>query len=325
MQEPASPSRGGEDKPAGTTPNRNPRNTLNTALAVRMHRRAEAAKNAQAEKTWSGWWRHRARPAVEKNLEKPDANSWKGFLVHWGILGLIFTSTVCFCAETVPEYWKAYSKIWMWAEVTPQRHRGQQFLRGDVIGLELFCSWINIGNTFSSLILVNRKLFLSNYSQIFFATAFCLEYSLRLLVTSKPALEFITEPLNIFDLLSFLPTLIVLGLPAGATPSVLLSDLRILRVFRLTRVFKFGRYSEEMQYLVEGLMGARTSFVLLFSLLLLAMVFFSFLLFLLEQGELDTKKNCRARVDEPHYSGCSPYKDVPTGLYWAITTITTVG
>merc|ERR1711933_497311 len=32
-----------------------------------------------------------------------------------------------------------------------------------------------------------------------------------------------------------------------------------------------------------------------------------------------------SRPDEIHYTGCSPFQDVPTAVYWSMTTITTVG
>eukprot|EP00391_Amoebophrya_sp_Ameob2_P010382 CAMPEP_0178988630 /NCGR_PEP_ID=MMETSP0795-20121207/3910_1 /TAXON_ID=88552 /ORGANISM="Amoebophrya sp., Strain Ameob2" /LENGTH=1044 /DNA_ID=CAMNT_0020679911 /DNA_START=169 /DNA_END=3304 /DNA_ORIENTATION=- len=151
--------------------------------------------------------------------------------------------------------------------------------------------------------------------ELFFVSVFTFEYLLRLGVTSKPYKEFLLEPLNVCDVLSVVPTWLIL------VWDVPLHDQRWWRIFRLFWVFKFGRHSTEMNYIVKGMAQATTSFVLLVSFLVLALIFFSYLMWVAERGEWDDLKSS----DEPHYSGCSPFENVPTAIYWAITAITTVG
>ncbi|CAD7965528.1 unnamed protein product [Amoebophrya sp. A120] len=157
--------------------------------------------------------------------------------------------------------------------------------------------------------------------ELVFVTIFTIEYLARLTVTSKPYREFLLTPLNILDVVSVVPTWVSLLAEDGYW----IHDQRIFRIFRLFWVFKFGRHSTEMNYIVTGMIESRTSFLLLSTFLVLALVFFSYLMFSVERGEWDEARGCFARADEPHYSGCSPYADVPTAIYWAITTVTTVG
>ena len=58
---------------------------------------------------------------------------------------------------------------------------------------------------------------------------------------------------------------------------------------------------------------------------MLALVFFSFLMWFAERGEWDAAKNCYVRKNENHFTMCSPYQSVPDSVWWAVTTLTTVG
>merc|ERR1712203_1151745 len=102
-------------------------------------------------------------------------------------------------------------------------------------------------------------------------------------------------------------------------------DMRVLRVFRLMRIFKLGRHSSDLNFIFSGLAQARVAFMLLGFLMFLALIFFSFLLYTFEKGTWDEKLECYKRLDEVHYTGCSPFQSVPMAFWWGITTLTTVG
>jgi len=167
------------------------------------------------------------------------------------------------------------------------------------------------------------------YTELVFVLIFTAELAIRATVTDKQQSEFWTDMMNLIDLMSLLPfyaAAIQLRIPHpesedGAEPP----DMRVLRIFRLMRVFKLTRHSSDLHFIFAGLAQAKVSFMLLGFLLMVALVFFSFLLFMTEAGEYDARLKCFVRKDEVHYSGCSPYQSVPLAFWWAITTLTTVG
>jgi len=156
-------------------------------------------------------------------------------------------------------------------------------------------------------------------SEIFFVIVFSLEYTIRFIVTSKGKMNFILDTSNMIDAVAILPFYISLLF------TMPISDLRVIRVFRLMRVFKLIRFSQDLQFIVQGISSTRTAFFLLGFLLMLALIFFSFLMWFFERGAWDAKLNCYVRPGEVHFTGCSPYQSVPDSLWWAVTTLTTVG
>lgn len=112
-------------------------------------------------------------------------------------------------------------------------------------------------------------------------------------------LRYMATPLAIVDLLAVLP--FFLGIFVEL-------DLRTLRVLRLLRIFKLTRYSSAMHMLVAVLrQEARAVGAILFILIVL-MVFMGSLMYLLEHPV------------QPHI-----YPDIPTSMWWAIVTLTTLG
>ncbi len=112
-------------------------------------------------------------------------------------------------------------------------------------------------------------------------------------------LRYMATPLAIVDLLAVLP--FFLGIFVEL-------DLRTLRVLRLLRIFKLTRYSSAMHMLVAVLrQEARAVGAILF-ILVVMMVFMGSLMYLLEHPA------------QPH-----TYPDIPTSMWWAIVTLTTLG
>lgn len=163
------------------------------------------------------------------------------------------------------------------------------------------------------------------YAEIFFVILFSIEISLRFWATPQTTKEFLTDFMNIIDLLSILPFYFELTMIMFTGAAAVQVDLRFLRAFRLTRMLKMGRFSSELQLLVEGFIRARVSIAMLIATLVLGMVFFATIMWIIERGLWDANLQCYARPGEITYNGCSPFDSVPAGFWWGITTMTTVG
>jgi voltage-gated potassium channel len=103
----------------------------------------------------------------------------------------------------------------------------------------------------------------------------------------------------IIDLLAILPFYLSL---------IFNIDLRVLRVLRLIRFFKLSRYSPAMHSLIRVLTNERRTLIGAGLLLIAAMLISSTGMYFLEHNEPDSK-----------------FSSVPESMYWAITTLTTVG
>jgi voltage-gated potassium channel len=112
-------------------------------------------------------------------------------------------------------------------------------------------------------------------------------------------LTFALRPLMIIDFLAVAPSLV--GQFFGF-------DLRVLRIFRLFRLLKLARYSQALQALLSVLLAERSALFASTILLLATTCFFGELMHLAE-GSI-----------QPHALGT-----MPGAMYWAITTLATVG
>ena len=134
-----------------------------------------------------------------------------------------------------------------------------------------------------------------------FTILFTLEYALRLYSSPKPR-TYIFSFYGIVDLLSILPTYIAFIFPSA----IYLIVIRIMRVLRIFRILKLFRYMGEANLLFSALLHARRKIeVFLFSVLTLITIFGA-MMFIIEGPE-------------------NGFTDIPTSVYWAIVTITTVG
>ena len=135
----------------------------------------------------------------------------------------------------------------------------------------------------------------------FFTILFSIEYVLRLISVRRPwryALSFF----GIIDILSILPTYLSLFVPGVQY----LLTVRILRLLRIFRVFKLTEYLTEAQILNNALRASAKK-IGVFILAVLALV---------------TVIGSVMYVIEGEENG---FKDIPTSIYWAIVTLTTVG
>ena len=112
-------------------------------------------------------------------------------------------------------------------------------------------------------------------------------------------LTFALRPLMIVDFLAFAPSYLAFLLPV---------DLRMLRIFRLLRLVKLARYSQALPALLGVLYAQRSALFASFILTLCAMCASGELMYIAE-GKV-----------QPNVFG-----SMPDAMYWAITTLTTVG
>jgi voltage-gated potassium channel len=135
----------------------------------------------------------------------------------------------------------------------------------------------------------------------FFTILFTIEYLARIVSVQRPW-RYVTSFFGIVDLLSVLPTYLAFFLPETHA----LIDVRILRLLRVFRIFKLTDYIEEYQMLAEALAASRRKILVFLSAVLMVVLILGTLLYVVEGPE-------------------HGFKDIPTSVYWAVTTITTVG
>jgi voltage-gated potassium channel len=135
----------------------------------------------------------------------------------------------------------------------------------------------------------------------FFTIAFSVEYLLRI-YSSHERLKYIFSFFGIIDLLAVLPTYLALLFP----DLHVLVDVRIFRLIRVFRVFKLTAYLTEYQHLAAAMAASRKKILVFLSVVLVVVMVMGTLMYVVEGGE-------------------NGFTSIPVGIYWAITTMTTVG
>jgi len=135
----------------------------------------------------------------------------------------------------------------------------------------------------------------------FFTLLFTAEYVLRLLCVRYP-LRYVTSAFGLVDLLAIAPTYLALLFPELHA----LIDVRVLRMLRVFRIFKLGAYINEFSELYEALRSSRRKISAFISFVLLVVIVMGTLMYVVEGPE-------------------NGFSSVPASVYWAITTMTTVG
>ncbi|MDX5379488.1 MAG: ion transporter [Halomonas sp.] len=134
-----------------------------------------------------------------------------------------------------------------------------------------------------------------------FTLAFTVELVVRLIILDKP-LRYLRSFYGVIDVIAILPTWLMLLLP-GTQTLVIVRLLRVLRIFRVLRLMQFVG---EGRLLVEALLRSwHQIFLFLFTMFLLVTLFAA-LVYMIEPAE-------------------AGFSSIPTAIYWAIVTLTTVG
>jgi len=153
-----------------------------------------------------------------------------------------------------------------------------------------------------------------NDSIFFSVIVFSIEYVLRIwtsvennqsLVANdsplKKRLRYMRSPAAIVDFLAILPFYIALLGPSTV-------DLRILRAFRLLRIFKLTRYSQSMTLMLTAISDHLRSFIAAITILMIVMLLAASGMYVFEK---------EAQPDA--------FGSIPHAMWWAFATLTTVG
>lgn len=134
-----------------------------------------------------------------------------------------------------------------------------------------------------------------------FTLLFTVEFGLRIWC-AQSRMGYLRSFYGIIDLLAVLPTYLAIFMPGAS----FLLMVRLLRVLRVFRVLKLIRYMDEANTLMRSLYQSRRKILVFFSSLFILVTLFGSLLYVVEGPE-------------------NGFTSIPTGIYWAIVTITTVG
>jgi len=134
-----------------------------------------------------------------------------------------------------------------------------------------------------------------------FTILFSLEYVLRLMSVRRP-LRYATSFFGIVDLLAVLPTYMSLFVD-GAQALLVIRALRLLRIFR---VFRATTFSGELTLLVHAVRASQVKITVFLLAVLTIVLILGATIYAVEGPE-------------------NGFESIPTGIYWAVVTITTVG
>jgi voltage-gated potassium channel len=134
-----------------------------------------------------------------------------------------------------------------------------------------------------------------------FTLLFTVEYLFRLACVRHPW-RYATSFFGIVDLLAVLPTYFAFFAPGFQV----LINLRLLRSLRIFRILKLVAYVSEFRFLGSALMASRRKITVFISFVLITVSILGSLMYIIEGPE-------------------NGFTSIPVSIYWAITTITTVG
>lgn len=125
---------------------------------------------------------------------------------------------------------------------------------------------------------------------------FTVEYLLRIICLRQP-MRYAGSFYGVVDMLAVLPTYLVLFFPNAHV----LIDVRVIRLLRIFRIFKLTAYIREFQILTSAVSASARKIQVFLSVVVMGAVMYV--------------------VEGPE----NGFTSIPTSIYWAITTMTTVG
>lgn len=134
-----------------------------------------------------------------------------------------------------------------------------------------------------------------------FTLLFTAEYIARLMCVRHPT-RYAKSFFGVIDLVSVLPTYLALFFPGVYA----LLDVRVLRLLRIFRIFKLTAYVVEYQGLLYALSASRRKILVFLSAVAMLVLILGTVMYVVEGPE-------------------HGFTSIPVSVYWAITTVTTVG
>lgn len=152
-------------------------------------------------------------------------------------------------------------------------------------------------------VIANRFKLVFQVFEYVFTGFFTIEYLVRIYCSPKPK-KYIFSFFGIVDLISTLP--MYLGfLFQGARYFIIFRTFRLIRVFR---VFKLFTFISEGHLLLKSLYESSRKIIVFFLFVIILVVSIGTLMYMIEGTTPNTQ-----------------FTDIPTSIYWAIVTMTTVG
>lgn len=130
---------------------------------------------------------------------------------------------------------------------------------------------------------------------------FTAEFVLRLVAVRRPR-AYATSFFGVVDLLAILPTWISLFIPAARVLLV----VRVLRLLRIFRILKLARYLEEAQVLRSAMQASSRKIGVFLLSVATTIVIVGSVMYAIEGPD-------------------NGFTSIPTSMYWAVVTLTTVG
>ncbi len=139
------------------------------------------------------------------------------------------------------------------------------------------------------------------YFEWIFTVIFTIEYILRLISVRRP-LAYAFSFFGVIDLLAIIPGYLRLLVPG----THYLLTIRILRLLRIFRILKLTEYISEARVITSALKASRRKISVFLLAVLSVVTVVGSLIYVIEGEE-------------------NGFTDIPTSIYWAIVTMTTVG
>jgi voltage-gated potassium channel len=158
-----------------------------------------------------------------------------------------------------------------------------------------------------SVMLETVEFYWQNYSHIFdflewfFTISFTLELLLRLYSTDHKK-DYLMSFYGIIDIVSILPSYLSIIIP-GAEAFMLVRAMRILRLFRILKLSRYTMAGTELQ---TALVASRAKIIVFLFFVTTIVTLMGAAMFYIESPE-------------------SGFTSIPTSIYWAVVTMTTVG
>jgi len=140
-----------------------------------------------------------------------------------------------------------------------------------------------------------------NILEWIFTIVFTLEYIARI-YCAQNRMQYVKSFYGIIDLIAILPTYLAMLFPELHA----LIDVRVLRLIRIFRIFKLTEYVTEYVHLGAALAASRRKIFVFLSAVLMIVMVLGTLMYVVE-------------------GPANGFTSIPTSIYWAISTMTTVG